>query len=79
MVFCYLLSVKDNIALYALGGIPDDLTGRLMIDSGNGSFLILKAPENSTVYDTHIRSMLSKYRTSIEKGDFKQKMAYQIG
>ncbi len=79
MVFCNLLSVNGNTALYAIGGNPNDLTGQLIINSEDGSYIILRAPENSKVYDTHIRSMIGKYRKSIDNGDFKEKMAYQIG
>ena len=79
MVFCNLLSVDGKVALYAMGGTPEDLTGELLVDAENETFEILKEPEKSKVYLTHIGSMLRSNQEEFKKGVFKKRMAHQIG
>ena len=62
-VFCKLLSVNEKVAVYAIGGSPEDLTGELLVDTEAGTYELLKAPENSKVYDVHIGAMLRKYQS----------------
>lgn len=79
MVFCSLISAEGKKALYALGGTPEDMTGRLFIDAAKGVYEVTKSPENTKVYDAHIGAMLRRHMSEFDQGVFKERIAHQIG
>ena len=79
MVYCNFIEQSKGKIVYAIGGFPDDITGRLEIDLSDNSFEVTAPPKNSRVYDRHIASMLRKHLSELANGDYKQKMSYEIG
>ncbi len=78
MVYCSFLKVQNKIIRYSLGGYSDDLTGVLVVDMNNKSFYVEKEPEASKVYPRLIGSMLRKYLPELEKGEYPERMSYEI-
>lgn len=79
MVFCNLLSKNDEYLEYAIGGSPNDLSGRLRVNHKDLSYVLITAPEHTKVYGRHIAAMLSRAKRDYKKGIFEEKLAYQIG
>lgn len=78
MVYCRLLSVDNDIAKYSIGSVISDITGVLEIDANNRTYSIEKEPENRPLYMRHVESMISRAREEIFKGDFPEKLTYEI-
>lgn len=78
MVYCRLISKKNNTLSYAVGSIASDITGLLSLNLGDFSFEITKQPERKPVYPLFIGRMVNKYRTRLEQNDIPDKMSYEI-
>ena len=78
MVFCNLIEKNGSELLYSIGGRPDDLTGRLSVNTEDGSFEIQAEPENSKVYTRHVSAMLRKAQSDYSAGNFKERLSYEI-
>lgn len=78
MVYCKLISVTNRIVRYAIGGYVNDITGELILHRDTNEYEVVKVPENSKVYRTHIECMLRKHFKEFQKGIFKEKIAYEI-
>ena len=59
MIYCKLVSQNNGVLKYAIGGMPDDLSGTLFVDMNDSSFELEKEPEETTVYIGEIKTMLS--------------------
>ena len=79
MVYCRLISVDDKIIKYLIGGLANDLTGELIVNKSDFSFELVKKPEKSVVFLSHIDSLLRKHRNEFLQGIFKKEIAREIG
>lgn len=78
MVYCRLQSVDGNKAIYAIGSVISDITGKIKIDFENKEYSILEQSKKYKVYEHFIDKMLLKYKTQLEKGIIPDKMSYEI-
>ncbi len=78
MVYCSLLEVKDKVIKYAIGGYATDITGVLVVDMRDRSYYVEKEPDESKVYPRLIGTMIRKYISEFEKGNYPDKMSYEI-
>ncbi len=78
MVYCNLLSKKNNILTYSIGGVWNDLTGLLEVNCKTGQYVLLEKPKDSEVYMVHIEALIRKVRPDFDKGVFKPKISYEI-
>lgn len=78
MVYCDFLSQQDNILTYAIGGLVDDITGKLIVDIDDFSFEVVEKPHNSMVFERHIRAMLYNAMTRLRNGEKIERLAYEI-
>lgn len=79
MIYCDLIEAPGDIVKYAIGGRANDITGELIISIQDGSFDLIKAPENSKVYQKHIAAMVYWHLDEFRKGIFRDKISYEIG
>lgn len=76
MVFCKLIEVLTDKAVYAIGGCTSDLTGKMWISRAMDEYEIEKWPDESKVYRVHVERLLRKYSDDFKKGVFPEKLAY---
>ena len=77
MVFCKLVQAYADHAVYDYGVQPDDLSGRITIFSDNRHFSIEE--KHTGVSDRALARVWMKYKDSIAKNEFPERMAIQIG
>ena len=78
MVYCNLIKKQKDEVVYAIGGTTKDITGELVINYKDKTYTLTKPPENSKVYDRHISSMVFRAMSRLVKGEFPQKLSYEI-
>ena len=64
MVYCKMISQQDNVIRYAIGALYNDLTGILVLNLNEQSYVIEKQPDQEEVYEHFIDKMLRQYQHS---------------
>ena len=78
MAYCRLISQIGKKLIYAIGGLYDDITGEIEINTEDLSFSINKEPQKSKIYPALISRMIQKYRSALQGGEIPEKMSYEI-
>lgn len=78
MVYCNLIKTRNDEVVYAIGGTTKDITGELVINYKDKSYRLTKQPEESKVYDRHISSMVYRAMSRFIRGEFPQRLSYEI-
>ena len=77
MVYCDLKQNNGGLLTYNYGGYGDR-SGIVVFDAKNGTFDIIKKPENSIVFLSHLDHLARRTRGLYEKGIVKERMAHEI-
>lgn len=78
MVYCNLMKKNKDEVVYAIGGTTSDITGELIINYKNNTYIIAKEPDNSKVYDRHVSAMVYRSMEQFNKGIFPDKLSYEF-
>lgn len=79
MVYCKLKNKSEESAIYNIGTSVDDMTGEIVFYKDLREPEIIKQPEVERLRIPHIARIYGKYRDEFSKGNFKEKLAYEIG
>lgn len=79
MVFCKLKEKKVDSAVYNIGTDVNDLTGEVIFFKDLREPELLKQAEEEPIRVGHIARIYGKYRDDFANGNFKEKLAFEIG
>lgn len=79
-VYCdTLLEIVGNKAIYTIGSMGSDVTGKIEVNTDTGEYKILKEPDIHPLYDRAIRSMIGKYLGDMKRGIIPERMSREVG
>lgn len=79
-VYCdTLLETVGNRAIYTIGSMVSDVTGKIEVNTDTGEYKILKEPDIHPLYDRAIRSMIGKYLGDMKRGTVPKRMSREVG
>ena len=79
-VYCdTLLETVGNKAIYTIGSMGSDVTGKIEVTTDTGESKILKEPDIHPLYDRAIRSMIGKYLGDMKRGIIPERMSREVG
>lgn len=79
MVYCLLKEKTGNYAIYAIGKRVDDITGEIVFYKGNREPELRVQAERFPVRLKDIVRLYAKYRAEFARGEFREKLAIEIG
>ena len=79
MVYCNLIETRNDSAVYNIGASVKDMTGEVVFYKGLREPEIIKQPEKEPIRMLSLARIYGKYRDEFAKGNFKEKLAYEIG
>lgn len=79
MVYCKLKEQKSDSAIYNIGTDVNDLSGEVIFFKDLREPEILKQDKEEPIRVGHLARIYGKYREDFAKGNFKEKLAYEIG
>ena len=79
MVYCQMKENKGDSAIYMIGTTVEDMTGEVVFYKGQREPELLKQANEDPVRPRHLARIYGKYIRDFAKGNFKEKLAYEIG
>ena len=79
MVYCKLIENNHDSAVYHIGTSIDDLTGKVVFYRDSRDPNLLKQADEDPVRTLHLARIISKYGQAFAKGEFAEKLSYEIG
>ena len=79
MVYCLLKEKTGNYAIYATGKRVDDMTGEIVFYKDEQEPELLKQADRFPVHVKDITRLYVKYKAEFSKGEFREKLAIEIG
>ena len=79
MVYCRLMEKAKDHAVYSIGVRTDDMTGKITFYSDQRPPVLDKQADKNPVGVRHIGKLYGKYMEEFAQGDFREKLAYEIG
>ena len=77
MIYCNIKNKTEKSAIYLFGTDIEDITGEAEFYSTFTEPKILKQPKTSNVPAGWLSRLVVKYKESLVKGDFPEKMSYE--
>lgn len=78
MVYCNLKQTKNNSAIYFVGTTTDDITGEVEFYAASKNPSIIMQPTSNDLRLSMVCKLASKYRNKFLKGEFPDKISYEI-
>ena len=79
MVYCLLKESTGNCAIYTIGKRVDDMTGEIVFYKGEQEPELRKQADRFPVHVKDIVRLFAKYKADFSKGEFREKLAIEIG
>lgn len=79
MVYCKRLEKTETYAVYSIGTAVEDMTGRVRFYGDLREPELLKQAQGEPVGIRHLAGIYGKYREEFAAGNFREKLAYEIG
>lgn len=77
MVCCNYKEHTANTVTYYYGNRESDITGIVVFYLDDGSFEILKEPDDGVVYPRSIRKLIGKYWEAFSRKEFGEKISFE--
>jgi hypothetical protein len=78
-IYCDLIEIVFDKAIYAIGSMCDDITGKIEIDVKTGDYRILRQPDVHRLYDRAIESLIGKHLVGMRQGNIPTNMCREVG
>lgn len=78
MIYFKKVETTDKGVIYRFGNDISNITGLIMLKPNSLQYDIISYPNNETISDRIIAKLLIKYKENLLKGEYKDKMAYQV-
>lgn len=79
MVYCKLKETRTDSAIYNIGRDVNDISGEVIFYKGLREPELLKQAKEEPIRTVHLAKIYGKYREDFANGDFKEKLAFEIG
>lgn len=79
MVYCILKETSEHCAVYAIGKRVDDITGEIVFYKDEQEPELRKQADCFPVHVKDIARLYAKYKAEFSKGEFREKLAIEIG
>lgn len=79
MVYCKRLEKTREYAVYSIGTAVEDMTGRVRFYRDLREPELLEQAQGEPVGIRHLAGIYIKYREEFAAGNFREKLAYEIG
>lgn len=79
VVYCKLKEKKADSATYNIGTDVNDMSGEVVFFKDLREPELLKQAKEHPVRVGHLARIYGKYRNDFASGEFKEKLAYEIG
>lgn len=78
MVYCSLKERLGDVVIYLFGGYIDDMSGEVSYNIHSGEMMIKKQPVESSVRESHLKSVFNVNRKDFLNGIFRGTLAREV-